>query len=424
MTSTEDLDPATRPEVDFDHLSPGFAVDPAGAFRSLRESCPIAWSPHHGGFWVLTRYEDLAAAARDDATFSSARPEGSPLNVITIPMLEMARNVPLEMDPPEFFGYRRALNPILSPAAVERTVVPLLEAVTRWCVDRFVERGSADLVTDLTAPVPAIFTMGWLGLPVDRWQAFVAAKRVIVLPVEERAGPLAELHAIQEVWRAIVEQRLAEPRDDIISYLGAQEIDGRPLTAPEVADMVSLLVHGGFGTSNHLMGQTLMHLSRHPELRQRLRDEPELIGSACEEYLRLFPPNTHLARTVTRDTELNGCPMRAGDRVMLPWLAANRDPDVFDEPDQFVVDRFPNRHTAFGLGIHRCVGSNVARHLFRIVLTEVLERLPDFHVDEAAAVEMPTQGISTGWASLPATFTPGAVVGEPAPFPELEDPPA
>jgi cytochrome P450 len=411
--------PAHQPEVDFDHMSPAFGQDPAAAFRGLRESCPVAWTPHHGGFWVLTRYEDIAAAARDDATFSSARPSGGKYNVIAIPYTESGRNVPIEMDPPEFFAFRRLLNPILSPATVNSVVVPMLEATTQWCIDRFIERGTADLVDDLTAPVPAIFTMGWLGLPVEEWQAFVVAKRLFVLPVDQRAEALSDLHAVERRWREVVQSRRAEPRDDIISYLAAQEVEGRPITDEEVVDMVTLLIHGGFGTSNHLMGQTFMHLSRDRNLRERLRNEPDLVGPATEEFLRYFPPNTHLARIVTHDTEVSGCPMSAGDRVMLPWYSANRDPDAFPDPDEFVADRFPNRHTAFGLGIHRCVGSNVARQLFRVVLSAVLERLPDYTVDEARAIEMPTQGVSTGWAKLPVTFTPGPRLGVPPPFPGL-----
>lgn len=407
--------------VDFDHFSPEFAEDPAAAFRELREKCPVAWSPNHGGFWVLSRYEDLAVAARDDEVFSSARPEGGEHNVVTIPMFKSTRNVPLEMDPPEWNVYRRMLNPLLSPGAVERTMVSLLEATTHWCIDRIIERGSADLVEDLTAPVPAIVTMGWLGLPVDQWRTFVEAKRVIVMPPEQRDALIGELHAIEATWKSVVKQRMADPGDDLISHLTTQTIDGEPLSVQDVTDMVSLLIHGGFGTSNHLMGQVFMHLHRDHELRERLRDDPELMASACEEFLRYYPPNTHLARTVTRDTELAGCPMRAGDRVMLPWLSANRDPEVFENPDEFDPERFPNRHTAFGLGIHRCIGSHMARHLFRIVLTAVLERIPEYVIDESRAKPMPTQGVSTGWANLPVTFTPATPQGHPAPFPELEE---
>jgi cytochrome P450 len=406
-----------RPVVEFDPQGTTFAADPLGAYRALREKCPVAWSTDHGGFWIPTRYEDVFEISRDDARFSSARPEGAPENIITVPSQLGSRNVPIEMDPPEALAYRALLNPLLSPAAVERDLVPRVRVLAEGFVDRIVDRGSCDLIADIAVPVPAVLTLDWLGLPVHNWQEIAHA--IHGIPGYANGSPehlkcletLGQLHA--DVL-ALIGQRREEPRDDITSYLISKSVSDEPMSDQLVFEMVMLLIFGGIDTTTSLTGSALAWLDEHPEEKQRLLDEPKHLQLATEEFLRYFSPVTALARMVTRPTEIAGQQLQAGERIMLPWLAANHDPETFDEPGTVRLDRSPNRHMAFGVGIHRCSGSNLARRGFQIMLTEVLRRIPDYRVDRDQAQRLPSQGINGGWLTLPATFTPRPRQGSPA----------
>ncbi len=401
----------SRPTVDFDHYSPEFAADPAAAFRELREQCPVAWSDQHGGFWIPTRHADVATVSRDDATYSSDRLDDPDSTAIIIPRFPSpVRNVPIEMDPPEFNPYRRILNPVMSPQAVETELRPLLEDLADYCVDRVIEQGECDMVIDLASPVPSLFTLIWLGLPTDDWERFADIQHSIVAnppdsPEFERArdGMGWQLEVIQETIAA----KRAHPANDLMSYFISQQVDGHPLSDQRVLEMVSLVIAGGVDTTTSLTGQALMWLHDKPEVRAMLVDDPDALELATEEFLRFFCPVTTLARTVVKDTELGGQQLHPGERIMLPWYAANRDPDVFPDPDDVVLDRYPNRHTSFGLGIHRCAGSNLARVSFRSLLTTILRRMPDYVIDSSRAKFYPAIGTNTGWSKLPATFTPG-----------------
>ncbi len=179
------------------------------------------------------------------------------------------------------------------------------------------------------------------------------------------------------------------------------------------------LIAGGLDTTTSLFLNAVVHLSQHPALRQQLIDHPELRPAATEEMLRFYTPVQGLARTVTRDCPFGDVEMQRGDRVLLSYGSANRDGRAFPDPDEFVVDRFPNRHFAFGIGIHRCIGSTFARMEFGVMLDEILERLPDFHVDQSRAQQYPIIGLVNGYISVPATFTPGPRRG-PTRIPGLE----
>jgi cytochrome P450 len=175
--------------------------------------------------------------------------------------------------------------------------------------------------------------------------------------------------------------------------------------------MIELLISGGVGTTASLVSQTLVHLARHPGQRQRLIDEPDLMPRAVEEFLRAFSPTQALARTVTRDVEFRGCPMRKGDRALLAWSSANRDPAQFDCPDEVDLDRWPNRHTAFGMGVHRCAGAHLGRAIARELLGQILRRMPDYRIDESGLETYAHQGVNAGYQRIPATFTPGPRLG-------------
>jgi cytochrome P450 len=214
----------------------------------------------------------------------------------------------------------------------------------------------------------------------------------------------------RQITEAIATRR-ATPRDDLISHLQAQEVDGAPITDDAVYSLVELLISGGVGTTASLVSQTLVHLFRHPDQRRRLIEDPGLLPRAVEEFLRAFSPTQALARTVTRDVEFRGCPMRKGDRALLAWSSANRDPAQFEHPDEVDIDRWPNRHTAFGMGIHRCAGAHLGRAIARELIGQVLARMPDYAVDEDGLETYAHQGVNAGYSRIPATFTPGQRLG-------------
>ncbi|WZH52395.1 MAG: cytochrome P450 [Nocardioides alkalitolerans] len=212
---------------------------------------------------------------------------------------------------------------------------------------------------------------------------------------------------LEEVTRGVIAERTAAPTDDIISYLVQQEVDGRPVTADEVFAMVDLLLSGGVGTTASLVSNTVVWLYQHQDVRQDLIDHPEKLERALEEFLRFFSPTQALARTVTKDVEFQGAAMQEGDRVLIAWGSANRDASQFDAPDEIDIERWPNRHTAFGIGAHRCAGSNLGRAMAKELLSQILGRMGDYVVDVDKLVRYPHQGTNTGWQSIPATFTPG-----------------
>jgi len=206
--------------------------------------------------------------------------------------------------------------------------------------------------------------------------------------------------------------RRKEPRDDLLTALVELEVeDGRKLTDAEVGSVLWNLVGGGLDTTTSLTSLALYHLDEHRDLRQRLIDDPELLGRATEEFLRYFSVNETLTRTVTNDVELGGQQLCRGEHLMLSWLSANRDERQFERADEVVLDRAPNPHLAFGVGPHRCIGMHMARTMFQVLLRHVLTRIPDYEVDRAATQFYEGNPELNGVVRMPATFTPGATVG-------------
>ncbi|MGE0386351.1 MAG: cytochrome P450 [Gammaproteobacteria bacterium] len=396
-----------RVTIDVDHNGPEFAADPHGLLRRMRERCPVAWSTAQGGYWAVTGYDALARIAQDDATFSSRRVDDT--NAVVITGSRGAVQVPIELDPPESTRYRAIVNPISSPRAVEK-LKPRFAHWAAYFIDRIIERGEGDLVLDFASPVPAAVTIEWLGFPSQDWQRYAEPMHNITTfppgsPEFAKAG--ADMAWIYEQIVRFAHERRAEPRDDVMTYFVQQRIDGRPLTDEEMVSIISLLIVGGVDTTTSLTGQTLLYLHRHPDLRRRLIEEPALLQSATEEFLRYFAPVTGLARRATADAEVGGQCIRKGERIWLSWAAANRDPTKFTEPDRFDPERFPNLHTTFGLGTHRCAGSTIARFEFQEMVRQVLARMPDYVVDESSVSFYPSQGVNTGVARLPVKFKPG-----------------
>ena len=397
------------PVADFDHNSERHSADPVGSYQALRETGPVVRSEHHGGYWILSGYQSVFEAARDDETFSSARTDdgGEGLSVV-IPKTPMHFHIPIEIDPPEFRKWRKILNPITAPAAIER-LERMVEHYVTWFIDDIIEQGECDLAGVIG--VPSIVTVDWLGLDVADWKRYASAHHAVLAAVRGSAeweqAVTIDLPYLEGRTREVIAARRAEPAEDTISYLTQCEVDGRVITDDEVYSIVDLLLAGGVGTTASLVSNTVVWLYQHQDVRRRLIDEPALMDKAIEEFLRYFSPTQGLARTVSQDTEFQGCPMKKGDRVLLAWASANRDPEQFENPDQMDIERWPNRHTAFGIGVHRCAGSHLGRAMAKELLTQILQRMGDYVVDLDALEPYPHQGTNTGWQRIPARFTPG-----------------
>jgi cytochrome P450 len=398
-----------EPVVEFDHNSQQHSADPVGSYRELRQKCPVAWTEAHGGYWVMSGYDSVFEAARDDDVFSSARNSygGEGLTVV-IPKTPMHTHIPIEIDPPEFRKYRKLINPITAPAAIER-LSGLVAKYTTWFIDEVIESGRCDLAQVIG--VPSIVTVDWLGLPVPDWDRYANLHHAILASVpgseEYVQATTVDMPFCSQQMREVIAARKAEPQEDTISYLIHQEVDDRPITEDEVFSMVELLLAGGVGTTASLVSQTLVWLYQHQDVRADLIAHPEKLTRAIEEFLRYFSPTQALARTVAQDADFRGHCVYTGDRVLLAWASANRDPAQFTDPDNLDIERWPNRHTAFGVGVHRCAGSHLGRAMASELLGQILERMPDYVIELDGLQAYPHQGTNTGWRSIPATFTPG-----------------
>ncbi|KAB1645135.1 cytochrome P450 [Gulosibacter chungangensis] len=399
------------PTVDFDHNSAEHSVDPVASYRQLRKDAPVAWTEAWGGYWVLSGHDAVFDAARDDDTFSSARHEefGVTGQAITLPQKPMALHLPIELDPPESQKYRSIMNKLITPKQV-RKILPMIDKYVDMFIDELIETGEADFAS-LTG-VPAIVTIDWLGMPMQDWRRHAKFHRdVLAEPLDSEAYRKATQeempYLVAQIEEAIQAHR-ENPTDEAISFIVQQEIDGRPITDEEAFSMIELLISGGVGTTASLTGQALVWISEHPEAKQQLLENPDLMQTALEEFLRVFSPTQALSRTVMKDVEFHGVQLKRGDRALLSWSSANRDlEDTKDNPDEVDLARSPNRHLAFGVGSHRCAGSHLARPLARSIITKILERMPDYKVDTDKAIRYERQGVNTGYQTIPATFTPG-----------------
>jgi cytochrome P450 len=289
-----------------------------------------------------------------------------------------------------------------------------MEQSAHWFLDQRIVDGHMDLVLDYASPVPAILTMKLMGLPYENWHIYANLfHSVMAVPQDspEYARAIAEVPAMMEGVLEFAATRRADARDDLTSFLIQFEFDGKRLDDAQLLNILWNLIAGGVDTTTSQTALTLLHLGTHPELRRQLIEHPELHRTATDEFLRYFSVNQQLSRTVTRDVVLGGQHLRRNDRVIISWLAANHDEQEFERPDQIVLDRAPNRHVAFGLGPHRCIGSHLARLMSEVMVRAVLDRIPDYQVDLGGIHEYLGNPSMTGLGELPVTFTPGVSRG-------------
>ena len=406
-------------DSDFDHHSSEHAADPSASYKQIREDSGVVHTSAHGGYWVFTRYADIASAGKDHNLLSSALQfEGSEEigGGITLPHNPAATRMSLaEMDPPEWNHVRRALNPTLSPQAVEQ-FAPRIREITTFFIDRFIETGRCDLVTDICSPIPAVVTLMYLGLPTQEWERFAIPIHSSVYTPRKPGHPEFEHLLAQFSWvfstiRSEIALRRESPRNDFISTLLTCDMEGVPYDDELIFETVYTMLAAGVDTTTSLLSAAFLHLNSRPEDLQRLREDPSLLDAACEEFLRYYTPAQAGARTVRSDVGLGGVELHRGDRALLAWASANRDAAAFEDPDTFVLDRSPNRHLAFGVGIHRCVGAHLARQEFKVIVEEVLRRLSGLSIDMRRTPRYPDVGLMFGYQRMPTTFTPASREG-------------
>ena len=402
---------------DFDRHTPQYRFQFEKVTEELQEKCPIAWSDTYGGHWVASSSHAVFELARCPHISNDHDPNGERRGYhgITIPHKPIPlRAGILEMDPPEQRWYRNTLNPYLSPAAVKRWQ-PFIDEVVRASIDEKIEQGRIDFVDDLANVVPAVLTLAMLGIPLKKWLLYSEPAHALVYTPED--SPEAEQVREQNVQMAMdllanVNEIRHEPRPGVINALLSMRIDGEPVLDIEILGMLVLLIGGGFDTTTALTAHALEWLSQNPEQRQRLsRDRDTLLDPATEEFLRFYTPAPGDGRTFSDDVDIDGTHFKEGERLWISWAMANRDPLIFPEPNTLILDRKGNRHFSFGIGIHRCIGSNVGRTVFKSMLTAVLDRMPDYYCDPASTVHYETIGVIQGMRHLPATFTPGPKLG-------------
>lgn len=370
--------------TDFDHTDEEYAARAPQIWAELREQCPVAHSPRFGGTWLPTRHADVAAIAHDTDHFSS---RGVIVSVFDpVDPAPVGYAPPITSDPPFHEVARRLLLPAFSPKAIR----PLEEPTRQFCNELIDELlagagdGSVDAATQYAQHIPVRVIAHMLGVPPsdgDRFRVFIHR----ILETAGQNGPVAPEETLTYYLLQQIERRRSEPGDDLISFLLSAEIDGRPLGPDHVVGTVALLLIAGIDTTWSAIGATLWHLAQHPEQRRRLVEEPELLPIAIEEFLRAYAPVT-MARKVAKEVQVGGRTMKEGDWVLLPFPAANRDPEAFERAEDVVLDRERNRHAAFGLGIHRCLGSNLARMELTVAVREWLARVPEFELSDPELV--------------------------------------
>jgi cytochrome P450 len=357
----------------------------------LRERYPAFWSDLYGGHWVLTRFDAIRHALQEPATFSSRS------TIISDPDPDYTF-IPTFLDPPEHGKYRTLYNARFSPGMVTR-VTPAARAAANKYIDVFIDDGRCDFMTAFADPFPTDVFLNAVNLPAEDTPLFVAWVHAVfggLAGTDPQAGARAQAE-MREYFKASYDRRRAEPQDlevDILSYLLSSEVDGQPIPEDDLLNMAVVLVLAGLDTTKSQLGYNFHHLATHPDDRRRLVGDPSLMPSAIEELLRFHafvPP----ARKLTQDVEYEGCPMQAGQMVLMPLWSANRDPRAFEDAGTVKLDRTPNRHTAFGAGPHRCAGAHLARRELLIAMEEWHKRIPDYRLDTSDTI------LEHGWQCGP-----------------------
>lgn len=362
-------------EADFDPLAEEFARDPHAVWARLRADCPVARGARWD-FWALTRYDDVIAASSRPGDFTSSLGIVVPKNPVS------GRRAPLHFDPPEHPRYRRPLNAVFAEERLP-TLEPGIRGLAAELLEPFVAAGGGEFVAAVSSPFAGLVFADILHLPRDYARELNASGERFEhaqARFDEASAERENQHLYAECRKLVAGRKREplDPREDIVSALLEVRIEGEPLDDEFVAGSLRQLLVAAHVAPTALLASAVDHLARDAALQRRLRTKPGLIPAAVEELLRLYAPNQGFARTATRDLEIRGRRIRSGEMAALVLPSANRDPEVFDDPEEFVLERSPNPHLAFGHGPHKCAGVAVARAELRIALEELLARTSSF----------------------------------------------
>ncbi len=363
----------------FAAMDPGMAADPRPTFKVMRDTGPVIAVDGVGH--VLSRKAEVDEVFRHPEIFSS--------NVDAVSLKNVRPMIPLQIDPPDHKKYRKLLDPIFAP----RQVALLDESVSRLVnelIDGFIDRGDVDFAAEFSVPFPSRVFLTLLGLPIEELPRFLEMKDGIIRPhlvlgVPWNSDAMHDYQqkiatSIYEYFDEILDLREDHREDDLLSRFLDAEVEGEKLTREDILDICFLFLIAGLDTVTATLDCMFSYLATHPEQRDRIVDDPSLIPSAIEEMLRYETPVMGVVRVVMEDTELGGCPINKGDRVMMMLGSVNTDEAALDDADEVRLDREVNRHVAFGGGIHRCLGSHLARQELRVALREWHRRIPEYAV--------------------------------------------
>jgi cytochrome P450 len=361
------------------------AADPQPAYRAMREAAAVL--PFDGNMVIVCRRGEIEEAFRRPDLFSS--------NMSAVDLQNVRPMIPLQIDPPDHKKFRKILDPLFAPRRMAALEDPLTRLVNDL-MDRFDGRDEIDFAAEFSIPFPSQVFLTLLGLPLDETPRFLAMKDGIIRPEHVtgsvRGSKVAVAHqrasadSIYAYFDDVLDQRQVEGRDDILTTFLHTEVDGHRLTREDILDICFLFLIAGLDTVTASLDCFFAYLARHPDQRRRLAELPSIIPAGVEELLRWESPVTTVARVALEDTELGGCPIKAGQHVNVLIGSANTDDAEFGDGDEVRFDRDPNRHLAFGGGIHRCLGSHLARHELRVALREWHRRFPDYSIKPGHAL--------------------------------------
>jgi cytochrome P450 len=390
--------------TDFDHTDAAWIADPYPIWDDLRQRCPVAHSPRYGGTWLPVTHELVSEVAYDHDRFTSRAvivteerpgPDAAPAPIGVAP--------PITSDPPFHAIVRRMLIPAFAPKAIA-ALEPFTRSMCRDLLDAVAGRTSFDASLEYAQHIPVRVIVQFLGFPQSDADLFRSFIRRVIEDVDQTPEVRDEvLEEMDDYMDAQIASHRADPQDDLTSFLCSAEIGGVPLSTEHIRGTMVLLMIAGIDTSWSAIGAALWHLACHDDDLSRLVVSPGLMDTAVEEFLRAYAPVT-MARLVAKDCTFAGRSLKEGDWLLLPFPAANRDPAIFPDADKVLLDRAENRHAAFGLGRHRCLGSNLARMELRIALEEWLARYPSFRLTDPAAVVW-SGGQIRGPRQLPVTIS-------------------
>jgi len=400
--------------ADFNPFDPRLRTNPYEVYRELREEAPIFWSPMMS-VWVLTRYDDVLTTLKDHANFSSERLRANNPLVQALESQRLASGplgttpTMLSTDPPAHTRMRSLVNKAFTPRQVER-IRPQMVEIAKGLLDGLPEPGKIDVVADFSIPFPIIVIAAMLGVPASDRERFKAWSTDIAgslggpfQPADVIERSVTASNEIADYFRDQIAARRAEPRDDLLSALAAAEEEGDLLTEDELIATCILLLVAGNETTTNLIGSGMVTLLQNPDERRKLQANPSLMASAVEEMLRYEPAAQMTSRIANEGAELDGMRFEPGQVILPVMAAANRDPAHFPDPDRFDIERHPNRHLAFGQGIHYCLGAPLAVAEARIAFDALLRHMPE----PQAAFEAPDWGSSfilRGLKSLPVVY--------------------